>query len=172
MRNSVLIPVLIVFGLVAVLRPGFPREPKRTCASQPSPTTQPASKPMQMQWHTVMASREGLVGHKTASGLVIKSTSMFAALPSRKALGRTIRVEYKDKVIEVPVLDVGPWNVNDEYWIGSNRPAAERGVRLPPMSKYGRPKNKAGLDLSDAAWDALGIPRKLGVEYVVWAFVD
>jgi hypothetical protein len=43
------------------------------------------------------------------------------------------------------VLDVGPWNEQDEdYVFGLARPAAERGV-----DTRGRPTNGAGIDLGE-----------------------
>lgn len=120
--------------------------------------------------HTVLATREGLIGHRTADGHVITSTSVFVALPARSALGRWVTVEYAGRRILARVRDVGPHNTTDPYWTSRKRPAAELGLRLGPMQQYGPPKNKAGIDLSDGAWDALGIPRARGIVRVRWHF--
>jgi hypothetical protein len=109
--------------------------------------------------HAVIASREGLVGKRTASGLIIKPNSIFAALPSRRALGRTVIVTYNGRSIAAPVLDVGPHFVRNPYWLSGARPLAEK-----------RKGNKAGIDLSDALWDYLGIPRGMGLARVTWRF--
>lgn len=64
----------------------------------------------------VFATREGLVGSTTASGHRITANDHFVALPSTKALNKNVRLTYKGKSAVAPVLDVGPWNVNDDYW--------------------------------------------------------
>lgn len=70
----------------------------------------------------VFGTREGLIGHKTANGHTIARSDRFVALPSRKALnplGKTdyrVRITYRDRSVEAPVWDVGPWNIKDNYW--------------------------------------------------------
>jgi len=78
-----------------------------------------------------------------------------AALPSRKYLGRRIFVYYPKtkKSLVVPVTDVGPWNTKDPWLLKGKRPKAENG-----RDERGRKTNRAGIDLSYAAWEALGIP--------------
>lgn len=122
--------------------------------------------------YRVQATREGLIGGRTATGHIIRRNDLFVALPDRSALKRAVVVTYKGRSFIVPVLDVGPHNVNDPYWARSGVPAAAKGLRIPPMSRYGRPKNKAGVDLSDALWDKLGIPRRQGIATVEWRFVN
>src|SRR5947208_11663689 len=56
------------------------------------------------------ATREGLVGKTTAGGHVITENDHFVALPSRKALNRSVIVSYHGKSVTAPVLDIGPWN--------------------------------------------------------------
>ena len=103
------------------------------------------------QGFDVKATREGLVGRKTATGHVIVKDDWFVALPSRKALGRYITVTYKGKTVRVPVKDVGPWNTKDDYWNGTGVPHAETGY-----DKFGRKTNGAGIDLADGVSKALG----------------
>ena len=111
--------------------------------------------------HIVIASREGLIGKKTASGLIIKRDSVFVALPSRSALGRKVLVTYKGKTIEAVVKDVGPHYTRNPYWrLEGGRPKAERKKKC----------NHAGIDLSDALWDQLEIPRAVGLVRVAWRF--
>ncbi len=71
-----------------------------------------ASPPTVRLW----ATREGLVGRTTASGHVIMPDDHFVALPSRKAVGKSVVVTYRGKSISAPVLDVGPWNRDDAWW--------------------------------------------------------
>lgn len=126
-------------------------------------------------WYKVAATREGLVGEKTASGHVIKETDVFVALPSRKALGKLVEVRYAGKSIQCKVEDVGPWSTQDDYWNTTRaRPLSEEGKRVPVsmLTKYGPTKNKAGIDLSNGLWDLLGIPRGKGIAPVEWRFVE
>ncbi|HEU4733793.1 MAG TPA: hypothetical protein VFT22_38135 [Kofleriaceae bacterium] len=114
-------------------------------------------------WQHVLATREGMIGALTARSTVIRADSMFVALPHPRALGRMVEVRYRDRAIVVPVLDVGPWNIDDAYWERSERPASERG-----RGAYRTPSNKAGIDLSDAVFAALGLPDN---DLVDWRFV-
>jgi hypothetical protein len=114
-------------------------------------------------WQRVYATREGEIGKRTSTGLIIKPASLFVALPHPAALGKQVEVRYGARAIVVPVLDVGPWNVNDAYWTDSRRPAAE-GAR----GKYRTPSNRAGIDLSDAVFATLGLHDN---DWVEWRFV-
>ncbi len=98
-------------------------------------------------WNRAFATREGLVGHQTACGHIIRPDDIFVALPSTGALGRRIEVRHGNKVIQTQVLDVGPWNIDDAYWEDNARPKAERGIREPELGE--KPRNPAGIDLSD-----------------------
>ena len=114
-------------------------------------------------WQHVLATREGMIGGITSSRTIIRADSMFVALPHSRALGRTVEVRYRDRAVVVPVLDVGPWNVDDAYWEHAARPASERG-----RGAYRTPVNTAGIDLSDAVFAALGLPDN---DVVDWRFV-
>ena len=115
-------------------------------------------------WQHVLATREGDIGAITSTRLVIKSDSRFVALPHPRVLGRMVEVRYRDRVVVVPVLDVGPWNVDDAYWERDARPASERG-----RGAYRTPVNTAGIDLSDAVFAELGLPDN---DRVDWRFVE
>jgi hypothetical protein len=114
-------------------------------------------------WQQVLATREGEVGHRTASGAIIQPESRFVALPHPRALGRLVEVRYRGRATVVPVLDVGPWNIDDAYWESDARPASERG-----QGAYRVPVNTAGIDLSDPVFAALGLPDN---DIVEWRFV-
>jgi len=70
----------------------------------------------------LFATREGLVGRKTANGHTVVEHDRFVALPSRKVLNPDgkqdyqVRVSYKGRSATAPVWDVGPWNTRDNYW--------------------------------------------------------
>ena len=114
-------------------------------------------------WQHVYATREGMIGSMTSSRLIIRADSLFVALPDRSALGRSVEVRYRDHAIVVPVLDVGPWNIDDPYWVHDARPASERGRGF-----YRKPVNLAGIDLSNAVYAALELHDN---DFVDWRFV-
>jgi hypothetical protein len=121
----------------------------------------------------VRATREGLSGRHTATGMVIDRDGVpttqddfFCALPSVRALRRIVRIINPATAAEVtcPVLDVGPWEEHDEdYVFGNARPAAESGT-----DSRGRKTNHAGIDLSDGVWKALSMTDN---DDVLWEFV-
>lgn len=111
----------------------------------------------------VFATREGLIGGKTASGWRINNDVPFVALPSRAALRQWVTVynPHTDKSIRALVLDVGPWNEDDDaYVFGDGRPASEVGV-----GKYRTPTNTAGIDLGEKVWHVLGMTDNAEVEW-------
>ena len=114
-------------------------------------------------WQRVLATREGLVGRKLACGDVIRPGDLFVALPHPAALRKNVELRYGNRTLVVPVLDVGPWNVDDDYWTTGRRPATERG-----RGAYRKPSNAAGIDLSDATFSALGMRDNATLE---WRFV-
>src|SRR5205823_10382659 len=68
------------------------------------------------------ATRIGLVGRTTANGHVIGERDHFVALPSKRALNRLdgndyrVQISYRGHTAVAPVWDVGPWNIQDDYW--------------------------------------------------------
>lgn len=115
---------------------------------------------------TVKATREGLTGQKTSSGWKINPHVPFVALPSLAALRQRVLVTNpaNGKSIQALVLDVGPWNENDDaYVFGVDRPQAESGT-----DTFGRKTNGAGIDLGEAVWNALGMVDNGSVS---WSFV-
>lgn len=74
-------------------------------------------------WQQVLATREGLTGRRIACGEIIKPGALFVALPHPAALRKDVELRYGGRTLVVPVLDVGPWNVDDDYWVTGRRPA-------------------------------------------------
>lgn len=114
----------------------------------------------------VKATREGLLGHPLATGIINTPHLPFVALPSTKALYEFVRVTnpLNGKSTVAIVLDVGPWNEHDDaYVLAGARPQAESGT-----DTRGRTTNGAGIDLSEAVWHALDM-RDNG--QVLWEYV-
>ncbi len=98
----------------------------------------------------IFASREGLVGSTTSSGHRIIPNDHFVALPSKSALNKSVRIAYKGKSVTAPVLDIGPFNVDDDYW----NPTDVRTYKLPrgvPQAQAafqnGHNNGKSGIDI-------------------------
>src|SRR5919206_287005 len=98
------------------------------CAVVPSAAPARAKEqPLVAPTYTVFATREGLVGHRTANGHHIISRDRFVALPSWRVLSSKggsefqVRVTYRGRSAVLPVWDVGPWNTRDDYWSPQRR---------------------------------------------------
>lgn len=104
--------------------------------------------------------------NQSAYGGMVDPAKPGVALPYRfKGTRPKVRVFKGGKSVVCDIVDVGPWNIDDPYWekIG-HRPQAETGT-----DKYkGRKTNLAGIDLTPAAANAVGLNGK-GV--VDWEFV-
>lgn len=126
--------------------------------------------------YRVFATREGLVGGKTANGHIIRERDHFAALPSRRGLSPKQTGSYSVQVCAAngrcawaPVWDVGPWNTRDDYWnhprqewqdLPQGTPQAQAAYQESynqGLDQFGRDvRNPAGIDLGDGTfWDAL-----------------
>jgi len=144
---------------------------------------------------TIYATREGLVGGTTANGHVIKERDHFVALPSTQVLCSKggyeyqVRLEHNGYAETVPVWDIGPWNIHDNYWdaeperriynyLSDGGQGGGLGRGLPQSQaayqddfnngydEYGRKVvNPAGIDLADGTfWDALQMNDNAWIE--------
>lgn len=96
---------------------------------------------------------------------VLNDTDLYVALPDRFEGERpAVRVHNRatGKSEVASIEDVGPWNIDDPYWDKGTRPQAETGTDMT-----GRTTNGAGIDLSPALAEALGID---GMGEVDWDF--
>lgn len=125
--------------------------------------------------YRLRVTRQGMVGGRTANGHRITPKDMFVSLPSWSSLSSKngkeymVRLSANGKSVVVPVMDVGPWNRNDNFWDarrdtykdlprgwpqdhaafyeGYNKGRAEKGfVRYP-----------TAVDMGDGAYWALGL---------------
>lgn len=133
--------------------------------------------------YRVFATREGLVGHRTANGHRIQPRDRFVALPSWSVLSSRggyeyqVRVTYRGRSTVLPVWDVGPWNTRDDYW-NPNRRYSDLPVGMPMAQaarqngynggrdEFGRRiRHPNGIDIADGAfWDDLGMTDSDWVE--------
>lgn len=157
-------------------------------APQPAPQAQPAVAPT----YTIFATRQGLVGRQTANGHIIQPRDRFVALPSRRALSpygshqMSVRLTYNGRTTVVPVWDVGPWNIRDDYW-SPDRRYSDLPVGMPMAQaaymhgynggrdEFGRRiRHPNGIDIADGAfWDDLGMTRNDWVQVTfLWMGAD
>jgi hypothetical protein len=142
--------------------------------------------------YRILATREGLVGYRTANGHRIRPRDRFVALPSWGVLSSRggnefqVRVTYRGRSVVLPVWDVGPWNTRDDYW-NPNRRYSDLPVGLPMAQaarqqgynggrdEFGRRVRHAnGIDIADGAfWDDLGMTDTDWVEVTfLWLGAD
>jgi hypothetical protein len=112
--------VRLMLVTLAAMASGVPSFVAVSVAAAPSnpvsaPSSVPAESAASVTFH-VYATREGLVGGRTSSGHTITPNDHFVALPSTKALNKNVKISYKGKSAVAPVLDIGPWNNDDNYW--------------------------------------------------------
>lgn len=89
---------------------------------------------------------------------------------------RRVRVFRGTKSIVCDLVDVGPWNMTpgDPYWEKGARPMSEAQMQNRQHAQNGQiPTNSAGIDLTKAALDALGVPGRPGTRstHIDWEFV-
>ena len=134
--------------------------------------------------YRIHATREGLVGRRTANGHVIRPRDHFVALPSWRSLSSyrgyeyQVRLSFKGRSVVVPVWDVGPWNTHDDYWSVNRQMWRDLPRGMPEAQaayqwgynggrdEFGRyPNLPNGIDIADGTfWDSLGM--------VGWDWVD
>jgi hypothetical protein len=123
----------------------------------------------------IRATRMGLVGDRTANGHIIQPNDWFVSLPSFRSLSSKggseymARLSYNGKSVVVPVWEVGPWNIHDDYWNVDRERFADLPVGWPEdhaayydgynggRAEKGRVRFPTAADVGDGAWLALGI---------------
>ena len=133
------------------------------------PTQPPAGDGWICCWATTFSDHEvaakGLHGNFT-----MLPTDLGAALPHPSARGRVLDLfnPANSRSAGATVLDVGPWEITDCYWL--ERPCIPIATKKYLAYKEGNGEyakdfkgrlvvSPAGLDLSPAVWEALGIPH-------------
>jgi hypothetical protein len=135
--------MLITLAAVAGGIPSLVAGPVAAAPSNPAsaPSASPAESAASVTFR-VYATREGLVGGRTSSGHTITPNDHFVALPSTKALNKKVKITYKGKSAVAPVLDIGPWNNDDNYWDPSN-------ARVYKGIPRGKPQAQAAYESGD-----------------------
>lgn len=125
----------------------------------------------------IYATREGLVGGTTSNGHVITPNDHFVALPCVCALSSKggnefqVKIQNGDKTVTAPVWDVGPWNIDDNYWdLPQKRKykGLAQGVPEATAAYYDNYNNgedgagrkveiPAGIDIADGTFADLGM---------------
>ncbi len=128
----------------------------------------------------VHATREGLVGGTTSSGHVITPNDHFVALPCTCALNKKVRLSFNGKSQVVPVLDIGPWNNSDDYWMPSDvrtfkgLPQGVPQATAAYTDKHNGGKsgmgdvvtNPTGVDIGDGTWAELGLTDTVDITFL------
>ncbi|MEX1157384.1 MAG: SH3 domain-containing protein [Thermomicrobiales bacterium] len=184
-RSQLLATLLTIVSTLLLIAPvGAQGTPSSEQEAQPMVDETDQTQHLGGATYRIYGYQEGLVGHTTANGHVIQPEDFFVALPCFCALSSKggnefqVRLTYKDKSVTVPVWDVGPWNVNDNYW---DPPEEREWKGLPqgmPMATaayydnynggldgWGREVGSpGGIDIGDGAFHALGMPGSDWVE--------
>jgi hypothetical protein len=140
--------------------------------------------------YKVHATRMGMVGGRTANGHRITKRDHFVSLPSRRSLSSNggneymVRVTYNGRSSVAPVYDVGPWNINDNYWDEQRDKYADLPRGYPEdhaayFDKYnggraekGRVSFPTAIDIGDGVWwDDLGIKGDRAVVEVTFLWL-
>ncbi|SHE47941.1 hypothetical protein [Streptoalloteichus hindustanus] len=157
--------------------------------AEAAPPEPEGDKPAAPASFRVYATREGLVGGKTANGHIIVDRDHFVALPSRRGLAPRDTGDYTVSACAdngrcewAPVWDVGPWNTKDDHWNAEREMWQDLPRGLPQAQaayedghnggkdQFGRTvRNPAGIDLADGMfWDGL---RLTANEWVTVTYV-
>lgn len=109
-------------------------------------------------------------------GGMIDPNTLGISLPF-KFLGerQRVRVHRGDKSVLCDIVDVGPHNIDDNYWDKGTRPFAEEQHRDGIKDFKGRAvTNPAGIDGTPQVFDALAIPGARGMRSALidWEFTD
>jgi len=108
----------------------------------------------------------------SAYGGTVAGDELQASLPARD-LRRNVRIYRGARSCVCRLNDVGPWNKTNDYWNKGERPAAEAQFRDRERAENGRiPSNPAGIDLTPAAFEALGVDPSVGKTVVDWEFTS
>jgi hypothetical protein len=147
------------------------------------------AQPVAPTWK-VHATRQGMIGGRTANGHRITKRDHFVSLPSWRSLAPngtndyTVRITYNGRTSVAPVYDVGPWNAHDDYWNEQRQRYADLPRGYPEdhaayfdgynggRAEQGRVRFPTAIDIGDGAWwDDLGIKGDRAVVEVTFLWL-
>ena len=136
------------------------------------------------------ATRQGMVGGRTANGHRITKRDHFVSLPSWRSLAPNgtndyaVRITYNGRTSVAPVYDVGPWNAHDDYWNEQRQRYTDLPRGYPEdhaayfdgynggRAEQGRVRFPTAIDVGDGAWwDDLGIKGDRAVVEVTFLWL-
>ena len=140
---------------------------------------------------TVHATRQGMVGGRTANGHRIVKRDRFVSLPcvcvlsSKGGSEYMVRITYNGRSAVAPVYDVGPWNTRDNYWDPQEKRtfsdlrqgwpqdhAAFFDGHNNGRAQHGRVRFPTAIDVGDGIWwDDLGIKGDRAVVEVTFLWM-
>ncbi len=125
--------------------------------------------------YRLRVTRQGMVGSRTANGHVVRSHDFFVSLPSWRVLSSRggdeymVRLSANGKSVVVPVWDVGPWNMHDNFWDADRAKYKNLPVGWPEdhaayyehynhgRAEKGRVRFPTAVDVGDGAYWALDL---------------
>lgn len=125
--------------------------------------------------YRLRVTRQGMVGSRTANGHRITRRDFFVSLPSWSVLSSRNGAEYKVRLsangrsVVAPVMDVGPWNAQDNYWDDNRTRFKDLPTGWPEdhaayFERYNRRRAEKGwvrfpsaVDVGDGTYWALGL---------------
>ena len=168
-RDGILAWALINW-IIRASTPAVPVVPVPLPGTPTDPGTPPVVVPPSPRFTDITATSFGGPGDSNSSayGGMVNPNVPGVALPYHFTGTRpAVRVFCNGKSVDALIVDVGPWNINDPYWQIGTRPQAESGT-----DTTGRTTNLAGIDLTPAAWTALGVSSPNSAKTKVdWDFV-
>lgn len=139
--------------------------------------------------YRLRATRQGMVGGRTANGHIIQPNDFFVSLPSARALSSRdgneylVRLSANGRSVVVPVWDNGPWNYHDDYWNKNRETYRDLPVGWPEdhaayyenynggSSERGKVRFPSAVDIGDGAYWALGLAGEQAVVDVTFLWL-
>lgn len=111
-----------------------------------------------------------------AYGVMVDGNQPGVALPWKfRGPRQKVELKFNGRKVIADIVDVGPWNIKDQYWETDARPLAEHQYEEGDVDFKGRHvTSPAGIDLTPRAMDLLGVPGKPGMRScrIDWQFTD
>ncbi len=93
--------------------------------------------------------------------------------PSQRTAGIDAHNPANGRSVNCQITDKGPWNTHDPYWQTDTRPLSKGQFQNQTPAQNGQtPDQPAGVDLTPAAMNGLGIPGRQNTRQapIIWNF--